>query len=365
MVNNTSTPIIIDNGSGNIKAGFACDNNPSSKFPSIVGRPKLHDDINDFYIGKDAQNRRELLRLRNAIEFGAISQWEDIEVIWQHVYNQLKAAPEEHPILLTENILNFQSYRQKITQIMFEEFKVPSFYISLQAVLSMYSAGMVTGIVHCSGCSISNTIPVYEGFPIYQRGYRPWDFPTGHCLTDHLMSLLNAQGNSFNRQSEPVIEDIKKKLCYVSLDYEHEMAYNKSSETYHLPDGKAIVIDQATQINVPEVVFQPRLLGIEDFGVHELIENISSRCDPTIKKLLSGNVVVAEGHTLFPGFKRRLEMELKKFDPDYAVTASPYEGCSAWQGGGILATTSTFKDICVTREEYNEYGPVMVTRKCF
>jgi centractin len=37
-----SRVIVLDNGSGFIKAGFADEENPSCVFPSVVGRPKAN-----------------------------------------------------------------------------------------------------------------------------------------------------------------------------------------------------------------------------------------------------------------------------------------------------------------------------------
>lgn len=366
MTNQSSIPIIIDNGTGSIKAGFASDDDPSCVFPSVVGRPKVADTGDQFYVGSNAQTRRDILSLCHPIDYGVTAKWNEIETLWRYAFEQLKVTFDEHPVLMTENPNNPRSFREKMAQIVFEEFNVPSFYIALQAVLSMYSAGRITGIVHCSGEGTSYTVPVYEGYAI-QR-IIPQSKVPGRDLTFHLMDKLNDQGHPFESlTSFQVADDIKKSLCYVSMEYETDVGNDKSGEVYRLPDGQSITIDQVTRFNIPEAIFQPALMNSSDMGVHEVISGTVRKCDPTIQKLLRHNVVIAEGNTLFPGFKDRLEKELGQLDGEkmYAVKANPYQGCAAWKGGVTLATLTTFKDICVTREEYNDYGPRFVHRKCF
>lgn len=49
---------------------------------------------------------------------------------------------------------------------MFETFRVPAFYLSIQAVLSLYSSGRTTGLVLDAGDGVTHTVPIFEGYSL-------------------------------------------------------------------------------------------------------------------------------------------------------------------------------------------------------
>ena len=123
--------VVIDNGSDTCKAGFSSDETPRTVIPSIVGRPRRAigmigmEEDNIFYVGNEAKSKRRILTLRHPVENGIVTNWDDMEKLLLHTFkNELRVAPEEHPVLLTEPVFNQKSYREKTTQMMFETFKV-------------------------------------------------------------------------------------------------------------------------------------------------------------------------------------------------------------------------------------------------
>lgn len=279
--------IVIDNGSGIMKAGFAGDDAPRAIFPSIVGKPKgmsTHTGGKTVYVGREAQVKCGILHVEHPIEQGNVVSWDGMGKIWDQIfYNELRVAPEEHKVFLTEPPLNPKPDRKKMTALMFEKYSVPSMYMNVQAVLGLYASGRTSGLVLDSGYSATDIVPVYEGYALphaiqrmdlggrdltqYMRKLLPdaslllcsftrriltlmaatRDSPqhaamltANHAVQRHCYASILPDAREIGRASDlhrciaqflplstmselQIVRDIKKKLCYVALDFDSEM----------------------------------------------------------------------------------------------------------------------------------------------
>ena len=370
------TAVVIDNGSGTCKAGFAGDDAPRSVFSTVVGRPKVPGimvglDQKEVYVGEEAQQKRGVLKIETPIEHGIVTNWDDMEKVWHHtLYSELRVSPEEHPILMTEASLNPKLNREKMTQIMFEVFNVPCLYVNVQAVLALYSSGRTTGVVLDSGEGISHTVPIYEGYAIPHAIQKI--LLAGRDLTEYLREILKERGLAFTTPAElEIVRDIKETMTVVVSDYNEAMKDAEDShaceKNYELPDGRKILIGNE-RFRCPEILFTPSLAGYDLEGVHKYCFDSVMKCDNDVRKDLFANIILSGGSTLFEAMGERLWQEIHVLTPSNGrikVLAPPERLYSVWLGGSILASLSTFQTMWITKQEYDENGPNIIHRKCF
>jgi centractin len=361
-------PVVIDNGSGVIKCGFAGEETPKFVFPSFVGRPK-HKKVmvgsleGEFFVGRDADQNRGLLSLKYPISHGMIRDWGDMERVWAHVYGKqnLSVSSEEHPVLLTEAPLNPRANRERAAEAFFETFNAPALYISPQATLSLYASGRTTGVVLDSGAGVTHSVPVFQGYALPHAVTR--SDVGGRDVDERLRLLLRKAGYVLHTSAElETVRACKEETCYIAFDpakeEQIELEQRSAHQAYRLPDGREIKVGPE-RFRAPELLFAPETIGLEYRGVHRCLTDSVFRADLDLRRTLFRQIVLAGGSTLFPGFGDRLLNEVRRLAPKdvkIRISASPERQFAAWTGGSILASLASFKSMWLRREEYDERG---------
>lgn len=316
--------IICDNGSGFLKMGFAGENFPRYTIPSIAGRPllranqKIGDiELKPLMLGDEANPLRSFLEISYPIREGIVENWDDMEALWAYTFHTKMGLPKDlskHKIIVTEAAMNPKKNRAKMAQVLFEKFGFGGVKFEMQALLSLFAEGEMTGLVFDAGDGVSHCIPVMEGFALYDQVKRL--NVAGRHITDYLIKLLLIRGYAFNSSADfETVREIKEQLCYVSYDLKKDRKLAQETtvvdKEYRLPDGQLISVGRE-RFEAPECLFNPQLIDLESSGISELIYESITESPIDCQKALFGNITLAGGTTMFPGLSSRVEKDIRE-----------------------------------------------------
>ena len=355
--------IVIDNGSGFIKAGFNGEEGPRSVFSTVVGTPKYKSQFiieNEYFIGNDAEAKRGVLNLTHPIKRVIVKNWDYVEKIWDHIFKQeLKAYSEDYNILITHPLKNLKENIEKTAQIMFETFNVKALNLSHPTTLSLYAAGKFDGMAIDFGDGTTQFSAIIDGYEIPE--YCERINIGGKDITKYFGKLLNTKGINDKVEKLPngLLRDIKEKSVYIPLDY-----YEESKEikpfNYELPDGTHVILNEK-RIKYPmSLIFNPELKWREEKSFPKICNDLIMKCDVD-KKQLYKHIILSGGNSMFKGFPEKFDKQIKALaPPSYAeiieVIASPERKFSAWIGGAIVSDLSSSEKLFVKKENYEEEG---------
>ena len=373
--------IVCDNGTGFVKCGYAGTNFPSHIFPSLIGRPIIRSttkvnniEVKDLMVGEDASALRQLLEISYPMKNGIVRSWDDMKHIWDHTfYEKLQIDPKQCKVLLTEPPMNPTKNREKMVEVMFETYQFDGVYVAIQAVLTLYAQGLLTGVVVDSGDGVTHICPVYDGYSLPHLTRR-LDV-AGRNITEYLIKLLLLRGYAFNHSADfETVRMMKENMCYVAYNplQETKLATETTVlvESYTLPDGRVVKIG-GERFEAPEVLFQPHLIDVDGVGVTELLFNTIQAADIDLRSELYKHIVLSGGTTMYPGLPSRMEREIKqlylhrtlKGDTSkigkfkVRIEDPPRRKHLVFLGGAVLGEILASRpETWMTRSEYQEKG---------
>jgi actin-related protein len=276
----------------------------------------------------------------------------------------------EHPVLLSESIRGKKKHREKMAEIMFERFRVPSLSIMPQPLMSLRASDRASGVVVDIGDSGSHIVPIHE----YQIQHNAIAYMKigGQDLTKYLRDLLQARGYSFSTQSDfEIVRDIKENLCYLSTSYDRDIHELKTTtnidKSFELSDGQIISQIDIERIKCAEPLFRPSLLGLEMPGIHGQIANSVRKCPLSMYSALYKCVQLSGASTKFANFRTRLHEGISRSvsrKSQIVVKEPPNRDVLCWIGGSKLASSaSEFEPFLTQNSDYQERGPASIHRQ--
>lgn len=362
--------VVVDQGSGFTKAGFAGEIQPrimlksSSLMPSW-DRPVLPEAPGCELAGGVAR--------AHPIKHGVVVDWDAMEGLWERLMvGGLQVHPEQWPVLVSDSPSAPPEGREKAAELLFEALTVPACHMASTALLALCSTGAFSGLAVEAGAGVCHATPIYAGHSWQKATFRL--NVAGSSLSRYFRDLLMATSPDLQPQALPrkTVTHLKKRCCYVSLDFQGDICNpaRHRRACFCLSNGCCVHLG-SERFRCPEPLFQPSLLDHPEPGLPTLAFQALQKIPIKLRARLANTVVLAGGSTLFPGFVERMNLELEALCQrlghpalKLCLVAQPGRGTAVWTGGSMMASLQSFQCRWMTRAMYEEYGPFLV-RKVF
>jgi len=399
-----SKVFVLDNGGGQLKAGHS--NMPSPRIiPNCVTKAKS--EKRRAFIGDQLDDCRDLSGLFYMLPFqkGYLVNWDHQKTVWDYMFGKncfrMGNSLSDFDLIFTDPYFNFNSIKEGLSELLFEEYGFKSIFRTNPADLSCYKNKTQHPSEQCclvvdSGYSFTHIIPYVNGKKV-KEAVKRIDIG-GKLLTNHLKEIISYRQIHVLDETY-VMNACKEDSCYVTLEYEKDMKTSQMeaainlrknpdfkyqiSRDYVLPDFTSIrrgclkaaeetgrkpsdesITEQIIRLNnerfsVPELLFTPSDVGIHQCGIPETIVESVMLCEPEAQPWLFRNIVLTGGNACLPNIKERVQRDVRALAPDVydVVVRLPENPTSyAWSGGAALANDPVLPSISVTKDEYMEKG---------
>ncbi|KAL1456991.1 hypothetical protein WDU94_001671 [Cyamophila willieti] len=384
----TDNIYILDNGAYSAKVGLS-----SFKIPKIVPNciMKAKSERRRPFIGDQVDECRDASGLFYILPFqkGYLINLDIQKTVWDYIFSKdcCPANFTENPAIVTEPYFNFMTIQEAMTEIFFEEYECQSLLRINAGDLSAYhyrhnNPGTLCVLVVDIGYSFTHVVPYIRGKKL-KDAIRRIDVG-GKLLTNHLKDVVSYRQLHVMDETH-VINQVKEDACYVSQDFYRDMEVarrrdgedNSIVREYVLPDYTTLKRgylrkpgseknDQFQTLRltnerfaIPEVLFHPSDIGIDQMGLSEAIDHVISLCPEPSRPHLYENILLTGGCCGFPGLRERVASEVRALAPDEMdvnVVLPPNPITYAWEGGKLISQDPEFYSYVVTKEEYEEEG---------
>jgi len=281
-----------------------------------------------------------------------VTNWEYMEKIYRYSFDDMKLKPEEHPLLLVDSVFNTE--RQKMAEVAYEKFKIPSLLIASDAaIVSRYDP---TNISISCGHDVVQIVPVYEHLPLRYAATK-LDIGVHRMITE-----LGKYFTSTGQLSLPAVtEDAIRKNCILATNY-HKEHSTATDVKYELPDETFLNIPAKYVYDLPESLFKPSLVGATCPGIHQAIFELKDKIDEDFQAEIFKRILLYGGSSAYKSFPDRLRAELSehKLFANSKIMAPPSRKFSIFQNAFEWKFNN---EQYLSRQTYDEEGPRVVDRK--
>ena len=240
-------PIVLDYGSGNSRVGFSGEQFPTI-FPTIIGSKK--EEKGGWVVGEKVEGNRDEFVAKYPIEYGYVTSWEGMEEVWEYTFETALRRgegegegvnPEEHSVMVVERARNPRGSREKMGEVMFEQWGVPAFVSADGGPLGLFAEGKTEGMVVDLGKGGTHSVVVWEGHSVKMAGGR--GEIAGQEVTDFLRKKM---GLAENWKEYRVARGVKEGMGRVRVGEEGGVGKRE----YQLPDGEVIEVEDEVTYQV-------------------------------------------------------------------------------------------------------------------
>lgn len=383
--------LVLDNGAYTAKIGYSQEKVsviPNCQFRSKTSRLKTFT-ANQLDEIKDPSGLFYILPFQK----GYLVNWDVQRKVWEHLFGKemFKVDFADTSIIVTEPYFNFTSIQESMNEILFEEYQFQSVLRTNAGSLAAHQyfhtkPSELCCLVVDSGFSFTHIVPHCRSRKM-KEGIRRINVG-GKLLTNHLKEIISYRQLHVMDETH-VINQVKEDVCYVSQQFykDMEIAQQKGEENtvmrdYVLPDfssikkgfckpreemvlsgkyktGEQILRLANERFAVPEMLFHPSDIGIQEMGIPEAIVHSIQAMPEEMQPHFYQNIVLTGGNALFSGFKDRLEAELRSLAPAHlpvSILLPENPITYSWEGGKLLAHNPDYDEMVVTRDDFEENG---------